>query len=434
MNILAVSIFSVLLISAGSHFANGGDVPALIWSPTRSMADLPQVIAGKKIDASSFHSKYLVPLAKGSRAFIVFLQDKFGLDYLSRYADIYSKDSSGGAFKNVKHFMEDQFSTNLPSVLEPMSAIDSLKKTFHNDLVEIHEPSKLATMEIKTDKPQLVLVHLPDLAGKKNEEAAIKNNDDLIAKMLEELKNRKVDYAAVLTGEQAPPEEKDSNYLGRHLLQVEPKANNTNLTGIYLDFPNCPLYAEKFQVDIKSGANVTTYNMVTVISKSSNCVNNTAAMSFSLQSENKTLTANFSLNFNMSRRSHWNLQSFNIDYTLKGDTASAVLDVSDINAPNDFSYHCTQQPLLKSNLTGPSAVVVRLENFQVQPFNAVNGTFSASWDCTGFFTIGIWMGLFSTLILALIIAFGLFMIMDIKTMDRFDDPKGKAFTVTAVDS
>lgn len=31
-------------------------------------------------------------------------------------------------------------------------------------------------------------------------------SDDLIAKMLEELKNRKVDYAAVLTGEQAPPE------------------------------------------------------------------------------------------------------------------------------------------------------------------------------------------------------------------------------------
>ena len=74
--------------------------------------------------------------------------------------------------------MEHQFSTNLPSVLEPMNAIDSLRKTFHNDLVEIHEPSKLATMEIKKDKPQLVLVHLPDLAGEKNEEVAIRNNGE----------------------------------------------------------------------------------------------------------------------------------------------------------------------------------------------------------------------------------------------------------------
>lgn len=434
MNILTFSIFLVLLIST-LNFANGGDVPALIWSPTRSMDDLPQVFAGKKIDANNFHSKFLVPLAKGSRAFIVFLQDKFGLDYFSRFADIYNKDSAGGALKNVKHFMEDQFSTNLPSVREPMSAIDNLRKTFHNDLVEIHEPSKLQIMDIKKDKPQLILVHLPDLAGKKNEEATIRNNDELIAEMLKTLKNRGLDYAAMLTGEQAPHEEKDSNYLGRHLLQVEPKTNNTNITGIYVDFPNCAFYASKIMFSIKTGENATIYNMTTVTNKTATCSNATSLMGFTLVSENQQLTATCNLNFTISKRNGWDLKGFNIDYTVKGQAANSVaLLVSDVAAPNGFSYHCTAPPLLKSNVTEATSVVMaRLENIQLQPFNAVNGTFSTVWDCTGFFTIGIWMGLFSTLILALIIAFGLYMIMDIKTMDRFDDPKAKAFTVTAVD-
>lgn len=57
--------------------------------------------------------------------------------------------------------------------------------------------------------------------------------------------------------------------------------------------------------------------------------------------------------------------------------------------------------------------------------------FSDAYDCVGFTTIPIWSGLFVTLILSIIMTMGLTMIMDIKTMDRFDDPKGKTIIINA---
>lgn len=51
--------------------------------------------------------------------------------------------------------------------------------------------------------------------------------------------------------------------------------------------------------------------------------------------------------------------------------------------------------------------------------------FVDAYECVGFFTPGIWMGIIVTLILISILTWGMKMIMDIKTMDRFDDPKGK---------
>jgi len=43
------------------------------------------------------------------------------------------------------------------------------------------------------------------------------------------------------------------------------------------------------------------------------------------------------------------------------------------------------------------------------------------------------MGIFVTILLMSIIAWGLAMIMDVKTMDRFDDPKGKPLSFGGTD-
>lgn len=68
---------------------------------------------------------------------------------------------------------------------------------------------------------------------------------------------------------------------------------------------------------------------------------------------------------------------------------------------------------------------------QVQPFDVKNGRFGLPWDCVGFFTAPIWMALFSIIILLIILAYGLWMILSINVMDRFDDSKGKTITINA---
>lgn len=114
-----------------------------------------------------------------------------------------------------------------------------------------------------------------------------------------------------------------------------------------------------------------------------------------------------------------------------GETA---LRTPGVNAPTTFSYAC-------GNNTWYSATVNNVVNklswnsLQLQaPFNAKvkdGFIFGDSWDCVGFVTPGILMGLFVLVILLVIVFLGLCWMMDIKTMDRFDDPKGKTITINA---
>lgn len=66
---------------------------------------------------------------------------------------------------------------------------------------------------------------------------------------------------------------------------------------------------------------------------------------------------------------------------------------------------------------------------QIQGFNVGGGEFSYASDCAGFFSPGIWMGLITSLLMVLVLTYGLHMIMQLRTMDRFDDPKGPAISV-----
>lgn len=76
-----------------------------------------------------------------------------------------------------------------------------------------------------------------------------------------------------------------------------------------------------------------------------------------------------------------------------------------------------------------------LEGVQIQPEFGIETNLTRFSDrhndCTGFFSAAIWGALFVMIILAMILSCGLTAIMDIKTMDRFDDPKGKTITINA---
>lgn len=80
---------------------------------------------------------------------------------------------------------------------------------------------------------------------------------------------------------------------------------------------------------------------------------------------------------------------------------------------------------------------VEFHDVQIQPlFNPAEGEKLVKFsdtanDCVGFFSPAIWGALFVVFILVSILSCGLTMIMDIRTMDRFDDPKGKTITINA---
>ncbi|XP_074108159.1 V-type proton ATPase subunit S1 [Cotesia typhae] len=97
--------------------------------------------------------------------------------------------------------------------------------------------------------------------------------------------------------------------------------------------------------------------------------------------------------------------------------------------PNNFSYHCAQVVQFSMpKVNDTEEIKLNLYNLQVQLFAK---KFGDTYDCVGFTSISIWSGIFVTSILALIMIWGLVMMMDIRTMDRFDDSKGKTITISA---
>ncbi|XP_023177789.2 uncharacterized protein LOC111604114 [Drosophila hydei] len=106
-----------------------------------------------------------------------------------------------------------------------------------------------------------------------------------------------------------------------------------------------------------------------------------------------------------------------------------------VSAPPTFSYTCGNTtwytPVNKENQINS----LTWTSLQLQaPFSdkmQSDFPFGDSWDCVGFVTPGILMGLFVIVILLVIVFLGMCWMMDIKTMDRFDDPKGKTITINA---
>uniref|UniRef100_A0A8D2QDK7 VAS1 n=1 Tax=Zonotrichia albicollis TaxID=44394 RepID=A0A8D2QDK7_ZONAL len=128
-----------------------------------------------------------------------------------------------------------------------------------------------------------------------------------------------------------------------------------------------------------------------------------------------------------------------VEIVQDGDKLAKFI-VSGLSAPAEYSFHC--QMVGTSNLYParldrvPSNIRTVLNHtllsafshFQIQGFNIINNQFSYASDCTGFFTPGIWMGLVTSIILLWILTYGIHMIMQLTTNNRFDDPKGPALS------
>ncbi|KAL5234550.1 hypothetical protein ACI65C_001960 [Semiaphis heraclei] len=123
----------------------------------------------------------------------------------------------------------------------------------------------------------------------------------------------------------------------------------------------------------------------------------------------------------------WELKS--IEYE-RDNSVVLLTPKQQIGAQKGLSYF-SPGPVIFSNGT----IVLKFnDKFQVQPWlTSESPKFSDPQEQNSFFTPPILAGLFVTAIMLFIVTWGITMIMDIKTMDRFDDPKGKTITINVAE-
>ncbi|KAL8596856.1 hypothetical protein ACOMHN_060664 [Nucella lapillus] len=422
----------------------------------RSLSDLPEAPLTGNLPQEAFHSSYLTPLLdKAAPVIVVFLQDKLHIKDISKYADVYNPDSDGGAFKNIKGHLKEDFSLELPHVEDPHLAVDTLRQNFPGTVLDLSPTSDLSDLGLRDKKLSLVVVCLHPVADAPVEEAAITANDELIGKISRHLERHSIKYTALYTAEMSHTKqsEKHARRLhGRHLLEALQEKEGGYFYN--LSYAKDRLYAYLTSVSVcirppfdpdepaltSCSFNFTILNL-THSDMDVNWVDANKTLSLTLtindiQLFNSTRIYNLTFIMPFQRQlDRWEiLQSV---VSLVNTTHDTVKDFGlvtqgyDAMVPLHYSFHCSSMKWYPLNMSSPALAYIILGGFQVQPFNTPSSGFYLPQDCVGWFTRAIWMGLVTVGLNILILALGMYMLTSLTTNSRYDNPKNKPLTFIA---
>ncbi|XP_048873322.1 V-type proton ATPase subunit S1-like isoform X2 [Brienomyrus brachyistius] len=446
--VLFAILFSVF--SAGSCSAQ---VPLVMWSSEGY--SLPQQVAplaGHIVSGSQLASYLKTALTSGPQNVLLFLQDKLSMDDFTLYGGVFG-NKQDSAFPTLEAELRSSAS---PLVLPALSWPDSgaipriLQEQLGTSPLYL-DPETLSQLRLNASGSSLLIFRLPystdaDMISPK---AVLTGNDDMIRQVLNIIKGQAIPYTAIYTAVRPSrviqEVSLESLPVARTLLQApasEPYPPLEFRSGV----STCILFwAENLTVSHfqgqwrRHGLSSQTFGSSASVSLTGSTCNQTHSR-LVLNYQNILNFRTFRLIFSMSRRfyqvsgRHW----FTLDQVqLEYDGQKATFNSSrNIYAPSEYSYRCKsvtsfRDPLLVPRTANDNATQWRLsfDDFQIQGFNVTGSDFSYASDCASFFTPGVWMGLLTSLLMLLVLTYGLHMIIQLRTMDRFDDPKGPAIAV-----
>ncbi|KAG7519057.1 hypothetical protein JOB18_000587 [Solea senegalensis] len=465
---MALAVFLGLLsvLNAGTC---DEQVPLLLWTSggTSALSQAPPT-AGHIVGQQQLAAYLENALNMGPKNVVLFLQDKMSVEDFTMYGGAFG-NKQDSAFPNLEGaLMSSSSPLVLPSVSWPASnaVIGQLQDQLETSPLYM-DPETLSQLRLNASSPALLVFRLPygvgsDLMSAKE---ILSGNDEVIGQVLSTMKTQAVPYTAIYT---ALRPSRDAVSLsveaavggGRSLLQArgggrdrDRKQRIKERDGVYapVEFKegeeSCILlWAKGLSVSILRSGRWEDHDLTSstfgegVKPKLHGSICDKTRAKLVLNYDNVLGHRSFKLILAMSQR-HYQVSArrwFTLDAVeLEYDGTKATFNGSrNIYAPAEFSYRCESVTNFRWPLLVPRSAKdpanqwrVSFEDFQIQGFNVSGGEFSYASDCSGFFSPGIWMGLMTSLLMVLVLTYGLHMIMQLHTMDRFDDPKGPAISV-----
>ncbi|XP_076840390.1 V-type proton ATPase subunit S1b [Brachyhypopomus gauderio] len=446
---MAFTLFFLFIVSLCTCTAH---VPLIIWTsegailPTLTEPTAGEIVSGEKV--VSYLQSALTTLPN---RVLLFLQDKLSIEDFTVHGGVFG-NKQDNVFINLESALQASTPLILPALAWPTAV--SVEELFQEALgvPPLHiVPSALNQLQLDPSQPSFLVISIPYTDSVQPKEL-LRKNDEIIGDVLSVFKAHGVPYTAVYTGLRPSYVSHDSltslspGFVGRSLLQakpqppVKPPVTFSNATGR----PCILLWADRLNISYEKSDWIDlgplTFN--TPVSLEGSVCNETfSSLVLNYQNLN-TSNQNFksfqliflmrNIFFPVSARNWAVLDKLELKY----DGRTATFNGSrGIFSPAEFSFSCQtvgsgQSPLLVPQSSDDNATQwnILFTEFQIQGFG-VPGNFSYASDCAGFFTPGIWMGLLTSLIMVLILTYGLHMIMQLRTMDRFDDPKGPGISV-----
>uniref|UniRef100_A0A8C7E7E4 ATPase H+ transporting accessory protein 1 n=1 Tax=Naja naja TaxID=35670 RepID=A0A8C7E7E4_NAJNA len=379
---------------------------------------------------------------RGPHNVLLFLQEKLSIEDFTAYGGVFG-NKPDSAFPNLENALGTAPSSLvLPSVdWFAAGAVPAFLKA-KLGVSPLHvDQNTLQELRLNASLPALLMVRLPYTTGSSlmAPKEVLTSNDEILGQVLSALQSEDIPYTAILTALRPSRVLRDVSdlapeKLGRQLLQTETAFAPVRYppTGT----PKILFWASNLSVTINNTlfdlTNLTFGPSATSLTHDwlFNDASYNGLLKATYEPSSKFLMTNAS--YPISKRNWFVLHT--VELVRPGDPP-AVFNVTQITAPTNYSFSCacvSSEPSLggmlfpAKNATQWDLTIMR---FQIQSYQLINETFSDASDCAGFFSPGIWMGLLTSLLLVAIFTYGLHMIMSLKTMDRFDDPKGPTISV-----
>ncbi|XP_070559456.1 V-type proton ATPase subunit S1-like isoform X2 [Ptychodera flava] len=394
-----------------------GRTPVIAWSNRDSLSSLSGVPAGHTVTAAGLQSHYLNHFVNTPQNIVLLMQDKDSLD------------SSAS-------------SLTLPAVdvgEEDDNLIGYLQSHVNGQVEYLKSPDDLKDLKLLNGKTNLIILPVvtPQDEGKSKREK-LSDNDQVLGQVSRFFQSLKESYTMILTSAKAEKAKAvDTLKRVRREASHGHVAASSNSTYIFINASCVLLFASKMSFvmndtnqNIHVHIDLTDLPFITDVDCSEE--NRTLSVVFEY-SEGDSISLNLTMKmiFNNDKKM-WTTDLFTIQYVYTN--GSMTVRKTDkqaseyIRAPIGKSYHCDNPP--DKDKDENTTAIIEFVKLQVQPYNITMNGFSSADDCVGYFTAEIWMVLMAVLLFLLILSFGLVFLLNITSMDRFDDPKGKQLMIT----
>ncbi|XP_032236368.2 V-type proton ATPase subunit S1 [Nematostella vectensis] len=426
-------------------------VPVFIWSKESSLTQDSSPLAGHTLSTEDFQNKYLQKVLHKPQTVALFVQDRLSVDDFTRYGDAFTSGSHG-AFNNLKITMDKANSSIvLPSVDSTFEGLtsgltDYIKSQIDGKLFVVNEEDvdsfSIDKYTMNQQRTNVFIINLRpvELSSPSNAGLVFSQNDQLMASITKQIAaSNSPSYTCILTGD-AP----SKIVLDQQIAEVRASLPHDRLRR-----DADPLDADNSRVNTITFGNGTLFvngdcvfmNMAGLVVRSDNKtfnILNTTSLTGTVQSKCSNVSdSSVDLNLKTTELSTFKLRvTFNLtqgawyckEMKLTATGGDWNLEKTypcqqQVQIPMQMSYHC-YNATFKGN-----GSAIRFLDFQVQAYGIENGRFSYAYDCVGFFSIPILMGLLTVGVLLMILFFGVMAVFSITTMDRFDDPRGPGINI-----
>ncbi|XP_048003401.1 V-type proton ATPase subunit S1 [Leguminivora glycinivorella] len=396
-------VFTLLALSAVSYATN---VPVYLWGDLAKTSLKASPLY--TVEPEEFSGILNEELSRDPFT-VIFIEETLSVEDFSR-KNAEGKTSFPYLRANIRN------SAYLPSVENALGALNKLADPEKVNHVKLTENGLSA--EIEPESGKFLFINLKDAKEGESRFDLLRRHNDFMEDMFSKLQERYETVVAIYTAH-FPSWTVSHSRVRRQAANNETQSDSSTLMfdGLLLAYKSVRLIDDNAET------------VLTAITGSSVIDANAT-----VPTQNSTLTSgeNKIVLYFTQEPGYWILQKA----SWSNSTESKDLTPSqDLTVPFGFSYRCAQNVSF-SHVNDSRHFTLTFTDLKIQPFfinNSTGLTFGDSLNCVGFFSAPIWASLFVTFILLFIMFFGIMMMMDIRTMDRFDDPKGKTITINAAE-